>query len=70
MGFKGMAYVGQNVKKFGGRYSDSQQPKAAWGGGKTYSGNMGSSGNPPSSKGSMFGQKWKSTCSGCGGKMK
>lgn len=69
MGFKGTAYVGQDTKKFGGLYRENKQPNT-FGGSKTVTSNMGSRGDPASSKGSMLGQKWKSTCKGCSGKLK
>ena len=65
--FKGSDYAGSNFPKSGGFLKQSSQPKPAWGGGGEYKGNMGA--GPASSKGSMLGKKWKSTCKGCGGKM-
>jgi len=70
MAFKGTAYVGQAKMGYGGFHKQSTQPKSAWTSeGKSVGSNMGSAGDPPSTKGSMFGQKWKPTCKSCGGKM-
>lgn len=67
--FKGTAYAGQLKNGFGGTAKESQQPKSGWSSPKTYGSNMGSAGDPPSKKGSMFGKKWTPTCKSCGGKM-
>ena len=66
--FKGSAYAGQMKTGTGGFAKQSSQPKPAFGGSpSTYAGNKGASAT--NMKNSMFGKKWKSTCSGCGGKM-
>lgn len=66
---KGSDYAGSHFPSTGGFAKQSKQPKAAWGGGGDYKGNMAGHGDPSSKKGAMLGKKWKSTCSGCGGKM-
>lgn len=66
MGFKGTAYVGEAKGKFGGLFRENKQPQAFGSAKKTMS-NMGES--ALSTKGSMMGKKWKSTCKNCGGKM-